>query len=115
MIRSHGLKRTLVADEETRVLLQTEMRVRVAVVSRLVLRYFHAHAQARHDGDVMRFYEQLKASEKIPPGAMHALMLLAMSATYDPDPQAPLGVRLPVDPHTCRLIDERWERWLADS
>lgn len=67
---------------------------------------------ARHDGDVVRFYEQLKASEKIRPGEMHALMLLAMSATYDPDPQAPLGVRLPVDPHTCRLIDERWERWL---
>jgi hypothetical protein len=36
-----------------------------------------------------------------------------MCATYDPDPNAPYGVRLPVDPQTCELIPERWEKWLA--
>jgi hypothetical protein len=36
-----------------------------------------------------------------------------MAATYDPDPAAPLGIRLPVDPHTCEVAVERWERWLA--
>ena len=43
---------------------------------------------------------------------MHALMLLAMAASYDPDPAAPRGIRLPVDPRTCEMIDERWQRWL---
>ena len=41
------------------------------------------------------------------------LMILAMAATYDPDPEAPMGVRLPVDAHTGQLDDERWARWLA--
>ena len=44
---------------------------------------------------------------------MHTLMTLAMAASYDPDPSAPKGVRLPVDSHTGELIAERWERWLA--
>jgi hypothetical protein len=35
-----------------------------------------------------------------------------MAASYDPDPEAPRGIRLPMDPQTCELIDERWERWL---
>ena len=39
---------------------------------------------------------------------MHALMILAMAATYDPDPSRFLGVRLPVDLYTCELIEERW-------
>ena len=41
----------------------------------------------------------------------HALMELAMAATYDPDPKAPLGFRLPVDLDTGELIPQRWERW----
>jgi S-formylglutathione hydrolase FrmB len=46
----------------------------------------------------------------------HLLMILAMAASYDPDPDpaAPdLGLRLPVDPHTCALVPERWAAWLA--
>ncbi len=50
-----------------------------------------------------------KASDDL----LHALEILAMGATYDPDPAAPLGVRLPVTHDTCELIDERWQRWLA--
>jgi enterochelin esterase-like enzyme len=67
---------------------------------------------ARHGGDVTRFIEQLRSVDKIAGSEMYALMLLAMAATYDPDPDAPFGVRLPVDPHTCQLLDERWQRWL---
>ena len=67
---------------------------------------------AKHDGDVTAFMKHLRASKKIRGGEMHALMLLTMAATYDPDPQAPFGVRLPVDPHTCELIEARWSRWL---
>jgi len=35
-----------------------------------------------------------------------------MGATYDADPEAPKGIRLPVDPRTCELIPERWQAWL---
>jgi S-formylglutathione hydrolase FrmB len=68
-------------------------------------------ALARHGGDVRAFVEHLRASSKIGGGEFHALMLLAMCASYDPDPAAPLGVRLPVDPHTCEMLEERWRRW----
>ena len=40
-------------------------------------------------------------------------MTLAMAASYDPDPESPFGVRLPVDSETCELIPERWNNWLA--
>ncbi len=43
----------------------------------------------------------------------HVLMLLAMAASYDPDPEAPMGVRLPVDPEYCERIEARWAAWLA--
>ncbi len=68
---------------------------------------------ARHAGSIPRFLEQLRDAPKIHSGEMQALMVLAMAATYDPDPRAPWGVRLPVDPHTCELDEERWSRWLA--
>ncbi len=37
--------------------------------------------------------------------------IAAMSAAYSPDPQAPLGFRWPVDPHTGQLVPEVWARW----
>ena len=69
-------------------------------------------ALARHEGSVEKFLAQLRDAVKITSGEMHALMVLAMAATYDPDPTAPMGVRLPVDPHTCELDPQRWNRWL---
>jgi len=68
---------------------------------------------AGHGHDGPRFLEHLRSARKIRGDEMNALMLLAMSTTYDPDPQSPLGIRLPADPHTCELIDARWQRWLA--
>ena len=51
-----------------------------------------------------------------PGGAeMHALMNLAMAATYDPDPKAPNGFRLPFNLETGELIPNRWARWLAND
>jgi hypothetical protein len=44
---------------------------------------------------------------------MHVLMMLAMCATYDPDPAAFMGVRLPVDMWTCETIPERWANFMA--
>lgn len=69
-------------------------------------------ALARHDGDAGRLVEHVRGATKVSSEDMCALMMLALSASYDPDPEAPYGVRLPVDPHTCELVDERWRRWL---
>ncbi len=68
---------------------------------------------AKHDRDIPRFLEHLREADKIGSGELQVLMLLAMAATYDPDPDAPMGVRLPLDPYTGELDDERWKRWLA--
>ena len=39
-------------------------------------------------------------------------MLLAMAASYDPDPQRPERIRLPFDLRTCTIDPERWQAWL---
>jgi S-formylglutathione hydrolase FrmB len=70
-------------------------------------------ALARHEGKLERFLEAFRSAPKVRGPDLHAMMVLAMGATYDPDPSAPWGIRLPVDSHTCELIPERWERWLA--
>lgn len=67
---------------------------------------------ARHDRSVVRFVDTLRESPKIRGSQMHVLMLLAMAASYDPDPEAAYGIRLPMDPETCELDPERWQRWL---
>ena len=64
-------------------------------------------------GSIEDFLGHLSASRKINGKEMHALMALAMAATYDPDPTAFKGVRLPVDLHTCELDETAWARWLA--
>jgi enterochelin esterase-like enzyme len=67
---------------------------------------------AKHDHDIEAFLEQLEKARKIEGDDMHALMILAMAASYDPDPHSPCGIRLPVDPATCSLDAARWQRWL---
>jgi hypothetical protein len=39
------------------------------------------------------------------------LMILAMAASYDPDPDEPARIRLPFDLRTCELDPERWNQW----
>lgn len=66
----------------------------------------------RHGGDIEAFVEAFWASDKPKGDEITALMMLAMAASYDPDPQgSPLGIRLPVDIETCEVIPERWARW----
>jgi enterochelin esterase-like enzyme len=64
-------------------------------------------------GDVQVFLDKLWAADKIAGPQFNTLMLLAMAATYAPDPDAPLGIRLPVDPSTCARDTLAWSRWLA--
>jgi S-formylglutathione hydrolase FrmB len=70
-------------------------------------------ALAPFDGDVTPFLASLQAAPKLPGSKFHVLMVLAMAASYDPDPAAPAGIRLPVDPETCALDTGAWARWLA--
>lgn len=42
-----------------------------------------------------------------------AMMVLAMAASYDPDPADPARLRLPFDLRTCELDPDRWRHWLA--
>jgi hypothetical protein len=54
------------------------------------------------------FFEQKKVKDK----DVHILMMFAMCASYDPDPHAYMGVRLPVDMHTCEVIPDRWANFM---
>lgn len=69
-------------------------------------------ALARFDGDPAGFVRDVRQAEQVSGDQMCVLMLLAMAASYDPDPSRPFGIRLPVDPFTGETIDERWSRWL---
>ncbi|MCA9638323.1 MAG: alpha/beta hydrolase, partial [Myxococcales bacterium] len=70
-------------------------------------------ALAPFAGSVEAFIASVRAGKKIRGDHFHVLMVLAMAATYDPDPSAFWGIRLPVDPHTCELDEVAWARWLA--
>ena len=65
----------------------------------------------RDDGRVKRFLETLWRKSKISQAEGHCLMNLCMAATYDPDPKAPNGFRLPFNLETGELIAARWEAW----
>jgi len=58
------------------------------------------------------YIQRLHRRRRIGGSEMHVLLSLAMAASYDPDPKAPFGVRLPVDIKTCVLDAERWDAWL---
>jgi len=64
------------------------------------------------DGSIEKFLARFDERPKVSGDDLHVLMILAMAATYDPDPNASKGIRLPVDPKTCVLDEERWARWL---
>ena len=61
-----------------------------------------------------RIAEERRAREakKTKDEEVHVIMMLAQAASFDPDPTARYGIRLPVTPDTCELIDERWANWL---
>jgi len=70
-------------------------------------------ALAKQGGDIGKWVDAFWSAPKTKDSDVHNLMTLAMCATYDPDPTAPYGVRLPVDPYTCELIPERWKNFEA--
>jgi len=65
------------------------------------------------DGRVRRFLAAVWRKPKLSHGEVMAIMNLCMAATYDPDPRAPLGFRLPCNLETGELIPRNWQRWRA--
>ncbi len=68
-------------------------------------------AIAKHDNSIEKFVSAVDENHSPSHDDIHALMVLAMGATYDPDPNAFCGIRLPVDLHTCELDEVRWAQW----
>ena len=64
------------------------------------------------DGRVRRFLEAFDKRRKPSQAEIHCIMNLCMAATYDPDPRAPNGFRLPFNLETGERIESRWRRWL---
>ncbi len=70
-------------------------------------------ALAPFKNDIQAWLEAFRAKKKTADADVHVLMMLAMCATYDPDPSAYMGVRLPVDSETCEVIPARWANFMA--
>jgi S-formylglutathione hydrolase FrmB len=66
----------------------------------------------KHGGTIESFIAAFEAAPKINGDDLHALMCLAMAATYDPDTTKFLGIRLPITMDTCEIIPERWAEWM---
>lgn len=69
-------------------------------------------ALAGCNGSVEQWLKTFEGKTKQRGDELHVLMLLAMCASFDPDPTQPLGIRLPVDSWSCEWIPERWQNWL---
>ena len=72
-------------------------------------------ADGRDDGRVRRFLEAVWKKPKLSRGEGHCIMNLCMAATYDPDPRAPNGFRLPFNLESGEGLPERWRRWQAND
>ncbi|HWG76750.1 MAG TPA: alpha/beta hydrolase-fold protein [Steroidobacteraceae bacterium] len=67
------------------------------------------------DGRVRRFLEAVWKKPKLSGAEVHAIMNLCMAATYDADPRAPNGFRLPVNLETGERLPERWRAWMRED
>ncbi|MBI4376261.1 MAG: enterochelin esterase [Elusimicrobia bacterium] len=63
------------------------------------------------DGRIQRFLKSVWKREKLSSAEVHCIMNLCMAATYDPDPKAPLGFRVPFNLESGEALPERWRRW----
>jgi S-formylglutathione hydrolase FrmB len=70
-----------------------------------------ALSDGKDDGRIRRFLDSVWKREKLSGSEGHAIMNLCMAATYDPDPRAPNGFRVPFDLETGEVIPERWKAW----
>ena len=64
------------------------------------------------DGRIARFLAHVWEKRQPSGAEIQALTSLAMAATYDPDPKAPNGFRVPYNLETGERLPQRWRRWL---
>lgn len=67
---------------------------------------------AKAGNSIRQWWTDLEAARKYPEDAAAVFNILAMAASYDPDPSQYLGIRLPVTLDTCEIIGERWANWM---
>ena len=67
--------------------------------------------EGKDDGRIGRFLKSIWSREKLSSAETHAIMNLCMAATYDADPRAPNGFRVPFNLETGELLAERWRHW----
>jgi S-formylglutathione hydrolase FrmB len=72
-------------------------------------------AQGLDDGRVKGFLDTVWKKPKLSQAEGHCIMNLCMAATYDPDPKAPNGFRIPFNLDTGELLPERWKHWRAND
>jgi enterochelin esterase-like enzyme len=72
-------------------------------------------AIAATENSIERWWQQLEATKKRPEGSGQVMNVLAMAASYDPDPTQFFGIRLPVTIGTCEIITDRWANWLRQD
>jgi len=65
------------------------------------------------EGDIETFMRSFWRKNRPTGRDYSTMMVLAMAASYDPDPRHPETIRLPFDLRTCEIIPERWDQWLA--
>ena len=68
--------------------------------------------QGLDDGRIRRFLDAFFANRKVSGLDTHVIMMICMAASYDPDPKAPNGFRMPLNLETGEMIDKRWKAWL---
>ncbi|MEQ8486410.1 MAG: alpha/beta hydrolase-fold protein [Pseudomonadales bacterium] len=71
-----------------------------------------ALAEGLDDGRVRRFLDSVWRREGLSGAEITTLMMVCMAATYDPDPKAPNGFRMPFHLETGELLPARWRAWL---
>lgn len=67
------------------------------------------------EGDAARFLKAFRQDPDLSGDAHAVINVLAMSACYAPNPSAPLGFDLPMNPHTGELDRIGWGRWLDND
>ena len=84
---------------------------RPAPTTRAARRAARASPQGLDDGRIKRFLDHVWKKEKLSTAEGHCIMNLCMAATYDPDPRAPLGFRVPFNLESGEVIEKRWRKW----
>ena len=67
------------------------------------------------DGRIKRFLDTVWKKAKVSGAEVHCMMNLCMAATYDPDPGAPNGFRVPFNLESGEVIESRWKNWRAND